>query len=202
MAVGRAAADYPCPASISTLKHELFRPVVSLFGTLTPGRTERCRNANRRNNRAGRRIGALQRAATLLPPQAADLRPAFLMWQPERGVYRVGFEQTGHWRTFRVRFEQVYLDSVSGALKARRGYGNGFACRCVSRLAVPAAQRPDVRPAGPAAVSQPEAGDRNAGADRHRYLVEKRSAQGAVSRRAGATDSLVARLLRLPDDSN
>lgn len=107
------------------LKHELFRPTVSLFGTLTP---EPEQTLPKRKPQPQPRLTpdqALQRAATLLPPQATDLRPAFLMWQPERGVYRVGFEQTGRGEAFRVRFEQVYLDSVSGALKARRGYDSG-----------------------------------------------------------------------------
>jgi uncharacterized iron-regulated membrane protein len=107
------------------LKHELFRPVVSLFGTLTP---EPEQTLPKRKPQPQPRLTpdqALQRAATLLPPQATDLRPAFLMWQPERGVYRVGFEQPGRGEAFRLRFEQVYLDAASGELKARRGYDSG-----------------------------------------------------------------------------
>ena len=107
------------------LKHELFRPVVSLFGTLTP---EPEQTLSKRKSPQQARLTpdqALQRALTLLPPQAADLRPAFLMWQPERGVYRVGFEPPRRSEAFRLCFEQVYLDAASGELKARRGYDSG-----------------------------------------------------------------------------
>lgn len=110
------------------LKQEVFRPLVGLFGTLTPEPEQFL--PKRKLSPASPRLtpdAAIARARELLPPQSADMQPAFLMWLPDRGAYRVGFEQPGRGEAFKLRFEQVYLDAGSGELKARRGYDSGTA---------------------------------------------------------------------------
>lgn len=109
------------------LNQEVFRPVVGLFGSLTPNPSQAL--PKRSDMQPVPQLSfeaAIERARALLPEQARGMRPSFIGYLPKQGVYRVGFQQTGRGETaFVLGFEQVFLDADTGQLKGRRGYDSG-----------------------------------------------------------------------------
>lgn len=111
------------------LNQEVFRPVVSLFGTLTPFPTERLPKLAHPNHAPKLTLDeALRHARKQLPTHAADYEPRFIGYVAELGVYRVGFEERGRGeRAFTLGYEQVFVDADTGAHKALWGYASGTA---------------------------------------------------------------------------
>lgn len=109
------------------LAQEVFRPVVSLFGTLTPNPVQIL--PKRSGVQPAPQLSfeaAIERARALLPEQARGMQPDFVGYMPAQGVYRVGFrEPTRREAAFTLDFEQVFLDADTGQLKGRRGYDSG-----------------------------------------------------------------------------
>ncbi|MGR8997892.1 MAG: PepSY-associated TM helix domain-containing protein [Gammaproteobacteria bacterium] len=109
------------------LAQEVFRPVVSLFGTLSPSLVQ---TLPRRSGVQPASLlsfeAAIERARSLLPEPAHGMQPGFIGYMPVQGVYRVGFqEQDRGAAAFSLGFEQVFLDAGNGQLRGRRGYGSG-----------------------------------------------------------------------------
>lgn len=111
------------------LNQQVFRPVVGLFGALTANPNDSL--AKRKSPQAAPAIpvdAAIELARQQLPASASGMEPGFVAYLPERGVYRVGFQEAGRGRdAFKLRYEQVYLDGDTGVLKARHGYDSGTA---------------------------------------------------------------------------
>jgi uncharacterized iron-regulated membrane protein len=109
------------------LAQEVFRPVVSLFGTLSPNPVQAL--PKRSGIPPAPQLSfeaAIERARALLPEQARGMRPDFIGYMPAQGLYRVGFQEAGRGKSaFILGFEQVFIDADTGQLKGRRGYGSG-----------------------------------------------------------------------------
>ena len=110
-----------------SLGKEVFRPVVSLFGAITPNPAQ----ALPRLDDSGRApaIGieqAVAKARSHLPPQAQAFLPWYAMHLPQQGVYRIAFKEDGmRERALRLRYEQVFVDDQSGVAKGITGYDSG-----------------------------------------------------------------------------
>lgn len=111
------------------LAQEVFRPVVSLFGTLSPNPVQVQALPKRHGVQPAPQLSfeaAIERARTLLPEQARGMQPGFVSYMPAQGVYRVGFQEQGRGEAaFTLGFEQVFLDADTGQLRGRRGYDSG-----------------------------------------------------------------------------
>lgn len=109
------------------LAQEVFRPVVSLFGTLSPNPVQTL--PKRSGVQPAPQLSfevAIERAQALLPEQARGMQPDFAGYMPAQGVYRVGFQEPGRGESaFILGFEQVFIDADTGQLRGRRGYGSG-----------------------------------------------------------------------------
>ncbi|PPK73094.1 putative iron-regulated membrane protein [Methylobacter tundripaludum] len=109
------------------LAQEVFRPVVSLFGTLSPNPVQAL--PKRSGVQPAPQLSfeaAIERARTLLPEQARGMQPDFVGYMPAQGVYRVGFQEQGRGESaFILGFEQVFVDADTSQLRGRRGYGSG-----------------------------------------------------------------------------
>jgi uncharacterized iron-regulated membrane protein len=109
------------------LAQEVFRPVVSLFGTLSPNPAQTL--PKRYGVQPAPQLSfeaAIERARALLPEQAHGMQPDFVGYMPAQGVYRVGFrEPTRSEAAFTLGFEQVFLDADTGQLRGQRGYDSG-----------------------------------------------------------------------------
>ena len=111
-----------------SLGKEVFRPVVSLFGTLTPNPAQtlpRIAAPEQRPPALGVQE-ALARARPLLPAAAQDFLPWYAMHLPQQGVYRIAFKEDGmRERALRLRYEQVFIDDQTGESKGLNGYESG-----------------------------------------------------------------------------
>ncbi len=109
------------------LAQEVFRPVVSLFGTLSPNPVQTLpKHSGVQPAPQLSFEAAIERARTLLPEQARGMQPDFVGYMPAQGVYRVGFREPTHSEAaFTLDFEQIFLDADTGQLRGRRGYDSG-----------------------------------------------------------------------------
>lgn len=115
------------------LGNEVFKPVVGLFGHITPHPLARLpqRDGRQADGRlpAGAQLSAaqaLEQAQSLLPTEARHYQPWYLAPLPQQGAYRIAFKEPGlREAAWRVRYEQVFIDSRSGSLLARFGYPSG-----------------------------------------------------------------------------
>jgi uncharacterized iron-regulated membrane protein len=63
-----------------------------------------------------------------LPPQSRDLTVNHVGYGPEYGIYRVGFDHADRASAlFRVRYQHVYIDGMTGAVVAHYGTDTGTA---------------------------------------------------------------------------
>ncbi|MBS0455173.1 MAG: PepSY domain-containing protein [Proteobacteria bacterium] len=110
------------------LGHEVFKPVVSLFGAITPNPAQtlpRLANGEQRTPVLGIEEAVAQ-ARTHLPPSAQGFVPWYAMHLPRQGVYRIAFKEEGmRERALRLRYEQVFIDDQSGEAKGMNGYDSG-----------------------------------------------------------------------------
>jgi uncharacterized iron-regulated membrane protein len=107
--------------------YEVFRPVVGLFGTLTPFPTETLPPLTHANETPKLSLDdALKQARAQLPAHAADYEPSFIGHIPEQGIYRVGFRERGYGeQAFTLGYEQVFVDAETGERKGLWGYESG-----------------------------------------------------------------------------
>lgn len=69
---------------------------------------------------------AVRRARAYLPPVAHDFLPWYVSHLPAQHVYRVAFKEDGlRERAGKLRYEQIFIDHRSGALRATSGYDSG-----------------------------------------------------------------------------
>ncbi|MBH1963381.1 MAG: PepSY domain-containing protein [Comamonadaceae bacterium] len=134
----RAAGLWVLPLTLSTaftgiylnLGNELFKPVVSLFGPITPHPFTTIPKAPvpLAKSPVLSPEQALKRARALLPDEARDYDNWYLGYDASRGLYRVAFKENGlREHVFRVRYEQIFVDVESGNLLSRFGYASGTA---------------------------------------------------------------------------
>lgn len=111
------------------LNQEVFRPVVSLFGTLTPFPTETLPRLAQPNEAPQLSLDeAVALAHAQLPAYALDYEPSFIGYAPEYGAYRVSFTQRGYGeQAFTLGYEQIFVDADTGERKALQGYESGTA---------------------------------------------------------------------------
>lgn len=111
------------------LGREVFRPVVSLFGAVTPLPLSVIPKVKQISLVPP--MGwdeAARRAEASLPAEARDWRVRFIAYLPERNVYRVRLVEPGFRSTpFHIREEQRYLDAHMGKVMAATGYLGGTA---------------------------------------------------------------------------
>lgn len=109
------------------LSQEIFRPIVSFFGALTPLPLTVLPKVEQVN--LSPKIDwdeAVQRAVGSLPADARDWRVRFIGYLPERNVYRVRLVEPGfRSKPFHIREEQRYLDANTGEIVAATGYVSG-----------------------------------------------------------------------------
>lgn len=110
-----------------SLGDEVFRPVVRLFGPITPPTLQTLpRLAPPTALPALGTQAAVERARAHLPPAAQTFLPWSARHIPERGTYRIAFKEDGmRQRLLRLRYEQVFIDDQTGELKAVNGYYSG-----------------------------------------------------------------------------
>jgi uncharacterized iron-regulated membrane protein len=113
-----------------SLGKEVFRPVVSLFGTLTPNPAQTLPHiAAPEQQQRPPALGvqeALARARPLLPAAAQGFEPWYAMHLPQQGVYRIAFKEDGmRERAWRLRYEQVFIDDQTGESRGLTGYESG-----------------------------------------------------------------------------
>jgi uncharacterized iron-regulated membrane protein len=111
------------------LHNEVFRPVVNLFAPMTPHPVTRVVKLPAPNfNPPIDHDGAVRLATAALPPQSRDLTANHVGYGPEYGIYRVGFDHADRASAlFRVRYQHVYIDGVTGAVVAHNGTDTGTA---------------------------------------------------------------------------
>lgn len=108
------------------LNAEIFRPVVSFFGDMTPDPRKALPKVKTVSNPELDFSQAVIYASTLLPAQAKSMEVSFVMYLPALHVYRVAFEESERGKKpFAVKTEQVFIDADTGLLKGRRGYESG-----------------------------------------------------------------------------
>ncbi len=111
------------------LSREVFRPVVSLFGVLTPPPLSVVPKVKQTNPAPP--MGwdeAARRAEASLPAEARNWRVRFIAYLPERNAYRVRMVEPGfRSMPFHIREEQRYLDAHTGRVVAATGYIGGTA---------------------------------------------------------------------------
>ncbi|MET4576814.1 PepSY-associated TM helix domain-containing protein [Ottowia thiooxydans] len=132
----RATGLWVLPLTLSTaftgiylnLGNELFKPVVSLFGPITPHPFTTIPKASTPLAKSPvlSPEQALDRARALLPDEARDYENWYLGYDASRGLYRAAFKENGlREHVFRVRYEQIFVDDESGNLLSRFGYISG-----------------------------------------------------------------------------
>ncbi|HVL08304.1 MAG TPA: PepSY-associated TM helix domain-containing protein [Burkholderiaceae bacterium] len=110
-----------------SLGNEVFRPVVRWFAPLS------VHPINHLQPRPGPTMppafgteAAIERARAYLPPAAHAFQPWYASHVPRLGVYRIAFKEAGmREQRLRLRYEQVFIDDRSGALKGFSGYETG-----------------------------------------------------------------------------
>lgn len=108
------------------LNAEIFRPIVSFFGDMTPDPRKALPKVNSVSNPGLDFSQAVTYASDLLPAPAKTMEVSFVMYMPALHVYRVAFEEKGHRvKPFAVKAEQIFIDADTGILKGRRGYESG-----------------------------------------------------------------------------
>lgn len=109
------------------LGNEVFKPVASLFGRVSPHPAATL--AQLESPRSGALLSpeqAVDAARRLLPPAAQDYAAWYMGHLAPRGAYRVAFKEQGmREQALRVRYEQVFIDDQTGALLGRFGYLSG-----------------------------------------------------------------------------
>lgn len=131
----RAVALWSLPAALVvalsgvyfSLGKEVFRPVVSLFGPITPNPAQTLPRLDAPVRAPAFGVQeALARARAHLPPAAREFLPWYAMHLPQQGVYRIAFKEDGmRERALRLRYEQVFIDDQSGEVKGFSGYESG-----------------------------------------------------------------------------
>ena len=105
------------------LGNEVFKPVASLFGRVSPHPAATL--AQLESPRSGALLSpeqAVNAARRLLPPAAQDYAAWYMGHLAPRGAYRVAFKEQGmREQALRVRYEQVFIDDQTGALLGRFG---------------------------------------------------------------------------------
>ncbi len=112
------------------LGNEVFKPVASLFGPISPHpvATLAQLGAPRPSSAILSPEQAVQAARGLLPDAAQDYVPWYMGHLAPRGAYRVAFKEPGmREQALRVRYEQVFIDDQAGELLGRFGYLSGTA---------------------------------------------------------------------------
>lgn len=111
------------------LGNEIFRPAVRLFSPITPHPVQSLpRKADPSPPPAYDIQAAIARARQHLPASALDFLPWYASHLPDKGVYRVAFKEEGmRERALRLRYEQIFIDDQTGALRGMTGYDSGTA---------------------------------------------------------------------------
>ncbi|MFJ1298543.1 PepSY-associated TM helix domain-containing protein [Pseudomonadota bacterium AL_CKDN230030165-1A_HGKHYDSX7] len=111
------------------LGNEIFRPAVRLFSPITPHPVQSLpRQADTARLPAYGIETAIARARNHLPSPARDFIPWYASHLPDKGVYRVAFKEDGmRERAWRLRYEQIFIDDQTGALRGMTGYDSGTA---------------------------------------------------------------------------
>lgn len=109
------------------LNAEVFRPVVGLFGELTPDPSKTLPGTLQSGVDPVQGFSdAVLLARQWLPAGNDDLELSFVRYMPVPNVYRVAFDQKGRGsEMFAIRAEQVFIDGNTGTLAGRRGYDSG-----------------------------------------------------------------------------
>jgi uncharacterized iron-regulated membrane protein len=112
-----------------SLGDEVFRPVVRWFAPITPHPVQALpRRTPPLAPPAFATQEAVQRAQVHLPPAAQAFLPWYASHIPQLGAYRIAFKEDGmRERLLRLRYEQVFIDDQTGALKGMSGYDSGSA---------------------------------------------------------------------------
>ncbi|MXS81316.1 Uncharacterized iron-regulated membrane protein [Nitrosomonas eutropha] len=109
------------------LNAEVFRPIVGLFGDLTPD--PRKTLPGTLQSGVDPVLGfsdAVLVAHQWLPAGNDNLELSFVRYMPALNVYRVAFDQKGRGsEVFAIKTEQVFIDGNAGTLTGRRGYDSG-----------------------------------------------------------------------------
>jgi uncharacterized iron-regulated membrane protein len=106
------------------LANEIFNPIVSQFSKVTPYPSRVA--AQQQVTTPISFSAAVDAAKSQLPAAARDLQPYFMVYNSERGIYRVAFRASAaHGGWFGVRFENIFLDGATGAVRARWGTESG-----------------------------------------------------------------------------
>lgn len=107
-----------------SLADEVFKPVVNWFSTVHPHpvRALPARPGPARTPAFGIEAAVEHARAQLAPPTQHYL-PWYVNHLAKQGVYRIAFREPGMLeRPVRLRYEQIYVDDQSGAVRARYGY--------------------------------------------------------------------------------
>lgn len=111
------------------LGNEIVRPAVRLFSPITPHPVQSLpRQADPKRPPAFGIQEAMTRARNHLPLSARDFLPWYASHLPDKGVYRIAFKEDGmRERALRLRYEQIFIDDQTGALRGMTGYDSGTA---------------------------------------------------------------------------
>jgi len=111
------------------LGNEVFRPAVRLFSPITPHPVQSLpRQAGTTRPPAYGIAAAIAGASQHLPPSAKGFLPWYASHLPDKGVYRIAFKEDGmRERALRLRYEQIFIDDQTGALRGMTGYDSGTA---------------------------------------------------------------------------
>ncbi|MEG1768968.1 MAG: PepSY-associated TM helix domain-containing protein, partial [Comamonas sp.] len=110
------------------LGNEVFKPVASLFGAISPHPIAGLPHLDTPRPAASVLTPeqALSAARQLLPAGTQDYAPWYMGHLAPRGAYRVAFKEPGmREQALRVRYEQVFIDDQTGELLGRFGYLSG-----------------------------------------------------------------------------
>lgn len=110
------------------LGNEVFKPVASLFGAISPHPIAGLQHLDTPRPAASVLTPeqALSAARQLLPAGTQDYAPWYMGHLAPRGAYRVAFKEHGmREQALRVRYEQVFIDDQTGELLGRFGYLSG-----------------------------------------------------------------------------
>ncbi|SFU45008.1 Uncharacterized iron-regulated membrane protein [Nitrosomonas eutropha] len=113
------------------LNAEVFRPIVGLFGDLTPDPRKTLPKTLPKTLQSGADpvLGfsdAVLVARQRLPAGNDDLELSFVRYMPDLNVYRVAFDHKGRGsKAFAIEAEQVFINGDNGTLTGQRGYDSG-----------------------------------------------------------------------------
>jgi len=109
------------------LGNEVFKPIASLFGPVSPHPvTTRAPAAAPSTASAISPRQSVALARALLPEGTRDYEPWYFGHLASRGMYRVAFKEKDlRESALRVRYEQVFIDDRTGELAGRFGYASG-----------------------------------------------------------------------------